>query len=51
VRADARAVTVASEPHDELPGWAEVPQRHLVAARAGRADLRPIIADVRTEGA
>lgn len=51
VRADARAVTVASEPHDELPGWTEVPQRHLVAARAGRADLRPIIADVRTEGA
>jgi glutamine amidotransferase len=34
--ASAASVTVASEPIDPLPGWTEVPDRHLVRAVAGR---------------
>lgn len=36
------SVVVASEPLDELPGWTEVPDRHLVAARPGHHDRRPL---------
>jgi glutamine amidotransferase len=36
------AVTVASEPHDELPGWTPVPDGHLLSARPGHAETRPI---------
>jgi glutamine amidotransferase len=35
VRVDPDAVLVASEPLDDLPGWAAVPDRHLVVARPG----------------
>ncbi|HEY0579059.1 MAG TPA: ergothioneine biosynthesis protein EgtC [Pseudonocardia sp.] len=42
VRTEPDAVTVASEPHDELPGWTPVPDQHLLVARPGRADSRPI---------
>lgn len=35
VRAGADSVLVASEPIDPLPGWSEVPDRHLVVARPG----------------
>ncbi|HEY1974700.1 MAG TPA: ergothioneine biosynthesis protein EgtC [Pseudonocardia sp.] len=41
-RAERDRVLVASEPHDELPGWCAVPDRHLVVARPGRADHLPI---------
>jgi glutamine amidotransferase len=33
------SVVVASEPHDELPGWTPVPDRHLVVAIPGRVEL------------
>jgi len=35
VRASAAAVLVASEPIDDLPGWAEVPDRQLLVAHPG----------------
>ncbi|AEA25571.1 ergothioneine biosynthesis protein EgtC [Pseudonocardia benzenivorans] len=35
----AAAVTVVSEPFDDLPGWAPVPDRHLVRAVPGRYHL------------
>lgn len=35
-------VTVASEPHDDLPGWNEVPDRHLVSALPGRYRIDPL---------
>jgi glutamine amidotransferase len=34
---EADSVVVASEPHDELPGWTPVPDRHLVVAAPGTA--------------
>ena len=37
VRVEPDAVTVASEPHDELPGWTPVPDGHLVVAGPGQA--------------
>jgi len=42
VRTEPDAVTVASEPHDELPGWTPVPDQHLLVAQPGHADIRPI---------
>lgn len=42
VRPEPDAVTVASEPHDELPGWSPVPDRHLLVARPGHAETRLI---------
>jgi glutamine amidotransferase len=36
------AVTVASEPHDDEPGWTEVPDRHLLTATAGGVTARPL---------
>lgn len=38
VRAEPDAVTVASEPHDDLPGWTPVPDGHLLAARPGHTE-------------
>lgn len=42
VRAVADEVIVASEPHDELPGWTPVPDDHLVVAAPGHAEITPI---------
>lgn len=42
VRTLPDAVVVASEPLDALPGWTEVPDRHLVVARPGHHDLTPL---------
>jgi glutamine amidotransferase len=42
VRTTTDAATVASEPPDALPAWIQVPDRHLVVARPGRHELRPI---------
>ncbi len=42
------AVTVASEPSDDEPGWIEVPDRHVVTAAASGVAVRPFT-DV-TEG-
>ncbi|HEX3712275.1 MAG TPA: ergothioneine biosynthesis protein EgtC [Trebonia sp.] len=36
------AVTVASEPDDDEPGWTEVPDRHLLTATAGGVTVRPL---------
>jgi glutamine amidotransferase len=59
-RQAAGAVTVASEPGDDGPGWTEVPDQHLLSATAAMVSLRPLVAgqpittrtdtDVRTEG-
>jgi glutamine amidotransferase len=42
VRAEAGAVTVASEPSDAGAGWVAVPDRHLVVATPQRCDIRPL---------
>lgn len=42
VRVEPDAVTVASEPHDELPGWTPVPDGHLVVAGPGQARTEPV---------
>ena len=42
VRAGPGAVTVASEPTDDGPGWAPVPDRHLVVADPQRCAIRPL---------
>lgn len=42
VRTEPDAVTVASEPLDELPGWVAVPDGHLLTAVRGRAATRPL---------
>lgn len=36
------AVTVASEPSDDDPRWAEVPDRHVLTAVPGAVDLHPL---------
>jgi glutamine amidotransferase len=44
VRVGPDAAVVASEPTDPLPGWTEVPDRHLVEVRPGhhrRTELAP----------
>jgi glutamine amidotransferase len=43
VRAGRDAVTVSSEPVDDAPGWAEVPDRHLLVAAPARYELRPLV--------
>ncbi len=40
--ADGGGVTVASEPHDDGPGWRELPDRTLVEATAGRLTVTPL---------
>jgi glutamine amidotransferase len=47
VRAAPGAVTVASEPTDAEPGWAAVPDRHLVVAAPDRCEVRPLDAAAR----
>lgn len=42
VRHGESAVTVASEPIDQDPGWQAVPDRHLVVARPGELTIRPL---------
>jgi gamma-glutamyl hercynylcysteine S-oxide hydrolase len=42
VHAADGAVTVASEPTDDGPGWAAVPDRHLVVATPSTVDIRPL---------
>lgn len=44
-RADARSVTVASEPSDDSPGWTEVADEQLLTAIRGKVDLRPLSED------
>jgi len=41
-RGTPTAVTVASEPDDDGPGWTEVPDRHVLTATPGRVDKRPL---------
>ncbi|MCW2896894.1 MAG: hypothetical protein JWO75_6383, partial [Actinomycetia bacterium] len=41
-RASPGAVTVASEPDDDGPGWAEVPDRHVLTATPALAGARPL---------
>jgi gamma-glutamyl hercynylcysteine S-oxide hydrolase len=43
-RTAADAVTVASEPSDDGPGWVKVPDRRLLRAVPGRAGLQPLSA-------
>jgi gamma-glutamyl hercynylcysteine S-oxide hydrolase len=43
VGADAHAsVTVASEPDDDLAGWTEVPDRHVLTATPSLVSVRPL---------
>jgi glutamine amidotransferase len=42
VRAEAGAITVASEPFDPGAGWVAVPDRHLVVADPQRCEVRPL---------
>jgi glutamine amidotransferase len=58
-RQSGGAVTVASEPSDDGPGWTEVPDQHLLTATAARVAVAPLAGhpmtahtdtDVRTEG-
>jgi gamma-glutamyl hercynylcysteine S-oxide hydrolase len=44
VRARPGAVTVASEPTDDEPGWTPVPDGHLVVADPQRCAIRPLAA-------
>ena len=44
-RADARCVTVASEPSDDSSGWTEVADGQLLTAIPGKVDLRPLFED------
>jgi gamma-glutamyl hercynylcysteine S-oxide hydrolase len=41
-RATPGAVTVASEPDDDGPGWTEVPDRHVLTATQALAEVRPL---------
>jgi glutamine amidotransferase len=36
------AVTVASEPDDDGPGWTEVPDKHMLTATPALVDIRPL---------
>ncbi|MGH3210321.1 MAG: class II glutamine amidotransferase, partial [Trebonia sp.] len=41
-RSSPGAVTVASEPDDDSPGWTEVPDRHVLTATPALAAARPL---------
>jgi glutamine amidotransferase len=41
-RASQGAVTVASEPDDDGPGWTEVPDRHVLTATTALARATPL---------
>jgi len=47
--ASGAAVVVASEPYDDEPGWAEVPDRHVLAATAREVSTRPLVPDARAQ--
>jgi gamma-glutamyl hercynylcysteine S-oxide hydrolase len=51
VRTEPDTVTVGSEPHDELPGWTPVPDRHLLTARPGHAETQLIEISIDRQGA
>ncbi|HUN36611.1 MAG TPA: ergothioneine biosynthesis protein EgtC [Trebonia sp.] len=38
------SVTVASEPSDDLPGWTEVPDEHVLTAVRGLVEMHPLSA-------
>jgi glutamine amidotransferase len=42
VREDRDGVTMASEPHDDEPGWVQVPDGHQVEVGDGRVSARPM---------
>lgn len=42
VREMPGSVVLASEPHDDDPGWRAVPEGHLVVATAGEVRVRPL---------
>ncbi|MEU7752741.1 ergothioneine biosynthesis protein EgtC [Micromonospora sp. NPDC049101] len=42
VRESPGAVLLASEPHDDDPGWRAVPEGHLVVATPGEVRVRPL---------
>ncbi|MGK5740845.1 ergothioneine biosynthesis protein EgtC [Micromonospora sp. URMC 103] len=42
LRETPSGLLLASEPHDDDPGWRSVPDAHLVTATVGRARLRPL---------
>ncbi|RLP90503.1 ergothioneine biosynthesis protein EgtC [Micromonospora sp. BL4] len=42
VRATADSVLLASEPHDDDPGWRSVPEGHLVTATASEVRVSPL---------
>ncbi|MCG5455734.1 ergothioneine biosynthesis protein EgtC [Micromonospora sp. PSH03] len=50
VRETPGSVLLASEPHDDDPGWRSVPEGHLVVATAGEARVRPLPAPVSRAG-
>ena len=41
-RGTAASAVVASEPADDEPGWIEVPERSVLAARPGQVDVSPL---------
>ncbi|HEX4833268.1 MAG TPA: ergothioneine biosynthesis protein EgtC [Trebonia sp.] len=42
------SVTVASEPSDDLPGWTEVPDQHVLTAVRGLVEVQPLSAATST---
>jgi glutamine amidotransferase len=51
VRVEPDAVIVASEPHDQLPGWQPVPDRYRLVARPGHAETYVIEMSANRQGA
>jgi glutamine amidotransferase len=45
-RRSGESVVVASEPGDDQPGWAEVPDRHSLTATPSQVSVRPLAAEV-----
>jgi glutamine amidotransferase len=41
-RVEGRSVIVASEPHDDEPGWVDVPDRSVLDATGGGVDVAPL---------
>jgi glutamine amidotransferase len=44
-RRSGESVVVASEPGDDEPGWAEVPDRHVLTATPALVSIRPLTAE------
>lgn len=49
-RREAGRLFVASEPHDDGPGWTDVPDGSLLSGTADGVDIRPIPADGQVSG-